>query len=435
MKRFLLVILASLPLILLGCSSAQRQYERGMELEVQGDFAGAARYYAEAIRKDPQLNRMLPGRLRESGRQAVELYVADARALETNGQWPDAADRYLDADAILALGRSVGVDVPAPRRYREDRRATFDGAIGALLEYGWTDHEWGNSVASLQRFERARKYEPTPEQAAELREATATVRLAWASWLLDAGRFRQAFDVAEAGLATRSRHDLAFRQVQYDALAAGTLRLAALPLQRMGGTDTGRPSNFPQDLTLLLEDDFWSRPPLFVQIADPRDVRTVVRRRVGRDILLGNPRLTARLGQDLDADFAAAGGIERFTRTTGEERRAERTVRLRRGGGSDTYTEIRIPTTFRAAVRFEVVDVRTRRVICSDRVERSAQGNVLSGEYSGDPRQLNLSSAQRELFTVAGYEAQERRIQERLAEQLAEALSKRVYSCVLARVP
>jgi hypothetical protein len=434
MKRLLLLLATALPLVLLGCSSAQRQYERGMELEVSGDFAGAARYYAEAIRKDPQLNRMLPGRLRESGRQAVEQYVAEARALERNGRVPDAADRYLEADGIVNLGLSVGVEIPTPGSYRVDRRATFDGAIAALLENGKSEHEWGNFELSLRRFDRATRYEPSRQQSEQLREGILATRLSWAGWLLDSGRFRQAFDMAETGLAMRSPHDHLFRQIQYDALAAGTLRLAPLPLQRISGDVTGMPSSFPQDLTLILEDEFWTRPPLFVQTADPRDVRGAVRRWVGRDILLGNPRLTARLGQDLHADFALAAGVDRFARTTGEDRRTERSVRLRRGGNT-THTEIRTPTTFRGSVRYEVVDVATRRVICSDRVERSAQGNVLMGEYDGNLRDLNLSREQQELFSVAGFEAQERRIQERMAEQLAAALAARVYACVLARVP
>jgi len=435
MKRLTLSILVVAPLLLLGCASAQRQYERGMELEVQGRFADAARYYADAIKRKPDLNSMVRGRLRESGRQAIEAYVADARIHHQAARHVDAADRYRDADAIIEIGLSVRETIVVPARYGEDRRAAFDRGIEELLAEGDAARAQKRYEAAITHFQRARRYDPDREQTEELQDAIAVCRVDWSRWLLDNGRYRQAFEVAGAGLAGPSRFTNDFGQVQAEALTLGSARLAALPIQRSTADLADLPARFPEDLTLLLDDEHWSHPPLFVQTADPREVRSLARRRLGRDVVVGNPRLAADLGRSLGADFALAGGIDRFVRTTGEVRETSRTVRHRRGGGRASYTEIRTPTTFRATVRIEVVDVASRRVICSERIERVADGPVLRAEFSGDPRELDLTREQQELFTTVGVEDQERRIRDRLAEELAAAVADRAFGCVVARVP
>jgi tetratricopeptide (TPR) repeat protein len=436
MKRFTLTVLAAVPLLLLlGCSSAQRQYERGMELEVQGRFAEAARYYAQAIRRDPDLNTMVRGRLRESGRQAIEAFVADARHHHREDRHVDAADRYREADAVLEIGRSVGERIVVPAHYDEDRRAAFDRAIATLLADGDGARAHGEFEAGIAHYQRALRYDPDRDQSAELHDAIAVTRVDWSGWLVDHGHYRLAFEIAAAGLAAPGRFAADFRRLQDEALARGSTRLAALPIQRLSGNLPDLPQRFPEELSLLLDDEFWIQPPLFIQTADPRDVRTLARRRLVRDVAVGNPRLAADLGRSLGAEFVLAGGIDRFARSTGEERATDRTVRRRRGEGNATYTEIRTPTTFRAAVRIEVIDVATRRVVCSDRVERAVDGPVLRAEFRGNPTDLDLTRDQRALFTAEGIEDQERRLHDRLAEQLAAAVAERAYHCVLSRIP
>lgn len=435
MRRLPLFLLIALPLVLLACASAQRQYERGMELETQGQFSEAARYYATAIQRDPDLNPMVRGRLRESGRQAIDAYLRDARSLEQTGRLPEAADRYRDADAIVELGRTVGEVIPTPTNYGEMRRVAFDAAIDYLVEEGDAYQERRDYQNAVARFERSLTFDPDRDQSRNVNDRIGEARFYWAQASAEAGRYRQAFEIAGAGLQNGARYDVALRELQEDMLEAGTVRMAALPLQRLSGDVGDMPSRFVDDLTLLLEDDYWVRPPLFVSTAEPRDVRSVTRRRIGRDALLGNTRLVSDIGRDLGADFALAAGVDRFTRQAGEERRTNRTVRMRRGGASATYIEVRTPTTFRSAVRFEVVEVGSRRIVCNERVERSADGPVLRGEYAGDTRELDLTREQQELFTVGGVEDQERRIHDRLSENLAQALAERVFACVAARVP
>ncbi|MEO1477212.1 MAG: hypothetical protein AAFV01_01405, partial [Bacteroidota bacterium] len=124
----LLIVLA------LGCKSAEELYDEGQALEAQGQYAEAAFRYVDSLEKEDSA--AVRERLVAAGTRAMEGYTAAIGAAIEGDDPVGAAEVYRDADELLGAAGGVGVRLPVFDTYDEDRRATFDAAIATLQEVG-----------------------------------------------------------------------------------------------------------------------------------------------------------------------------------------------------------------------------------------------------------------------------------------------------------
>jgi hypothetical protein len=323
------------------------------------------------------------------------------------------------------------VTLPLPPDYAANRRANFDAAVAVLLDTGDAAADRGDFADALARFDRARHYEPTPEVAAILADATLDATAAWAEADFAAGDYRAAYDRAAAALALAGPQsplvpDLA--ALQNEALARGSVRVAFLPLWQTVRAERDLPSGFLRALNDDLDLDAWGRPPLFVIGAEPRAVRRVLRD-FGTGRSRPRTREAAEIGRALDAHFAFAGEVERFEREA-EEREREGRGAQTRGGDRVRYERVEDDVTLAATVTFDVIDTRTRDVVCEREIERSARGRVVYGAYGGGIRTLDLPRSERRLFDPDEIAEQEREIEDELLDELAASIADAAYDCL-----
>ncbi len=434
----LLAPLALLLVLIAGCASAEGAYHDGMDLEVSGDYVAAADAYIRALERDPDLPNV-SGRLAVAGREAVQRWVASARALGPVG----AADAYLAADALIARARGVGVDLDRPRSFPADRDAALRIAVDALQADADDALAVGDFAASLRALGRARAYRPSAEQQRALDASARAAHAGWAEADYAAGHYRSAYGRVQSALRMYAPGDPAAEPVLDlldDIVVAGTVVAAVFPSE----SDDALPRGLLREFDDVLMDDELADLPPFLALVDPaavrrqsrradRDVRTPIRREGGRD-LIDNPRRTARFAADLGADVGVAveAGPLAEARTEGEARAA--TARLRRGGTQVTYQRRRVTLEMTIHAAFVAVDVRTREVVCEDEVRPQASERYELASYDGDWRDLDLPRSERALFVDADEDAADRLL-DRLRDEAAAALAPQIVRCLERQVP
>jgi len=408
-------------------------YNRGQQLEIEGRYEDAVDHYARALERAPEM-RKAQGRLHVVGGLLLDrhLQAAGAAASPT-----EAADAYRRAADLADRTAAVGVPLRLPPTFEADRLAAFDAAVENLLARGADALDAGRFQEALDAFARAGHYQPDAEQAEALATFSFDTHLAWAEADLAAGRFRSAFARAEAALPflTPARTEADARDLQAAALEAGTVHLAVFPEEAARGRATdAMPPDFLGALRDVTEDTFWTRPPLFVGVADPAEVRRLLRRTLRPDGRYDDLRLTGDLAYRLGADLGVATLLTRYDRQDEETDRDTLAARLRDGGQARYVRSIR-RVTLRAEAAFAAVEAGTSRRACDERVQAEASGRLRVGEYAGRPRDLVLDRDDRALFDPEAQDEAERRIENELLAELAERLAGRVFACAERLVP
>src|SRR5690606_5659180 len=190
---------APLALLLLGLAACapppDELYNRGQQLEMEGRYEEAVDYYVRALQGNPEM-RKARGRLHVAGNLLLGHHLARADAAPTP---PEGADALLAADDLMARTAAVGVVLDqAPAGFDDALAAALAGAVEFLIAEGAGALDAGAFPDALARFERARLYRPNREQEAALAAFTYDAHLAWAEADLAAGRYRAAYDRAEA---------------------------------------------------------------------------------------------------------------------------------------------------------------------------------------------------------------------------------------------
>lgn len=429
-----LALAALLPLLLAGgCMSASKRLEQGARLEEAGRPADAARRYVDALRRDPSLAEARE-RLRESGGVAVEQYLAESEAHAGAGSHGEAAEALLQLDALRRDASAVGVELPVRENYAPYRRDRLDRAIA------WSEEEAARLAASgrhsdaLGRLDRAAsRWEPSAEQRRRMDERRLETFADWSDREAAAGRFRSAHDVAERGLAAvgeRLPGAERLARARAAALEAGTVRVVVLPVHADDEAARALGAAFVRDLENELE-LAWSRPPAFVAVADPRDVRAEARRYRANDLRYVSD--AARLGRALDADLAVIVEVDSVATTRADERTERRAVRTR--GGADTaYTVVSGRRETRARVRYTLVDVERRDRVAEETVTGRASRPFREGRYAGDWRQLLLQREELRLFDTSGRDDVPGELAAELVRHVAQELPRALYERVLRDV-
>ena len=442
MTRFATPLALSLLVLTVGaCASAEGAYEDAMEAEVSGDLPTAFDRYYTALRRDPEIGNAR-GRLAVVGRQIVEGSLSQAATADE----VHAADLYLRVERHVARAAEVGVTLAVPPSFDADRDAAFARAVSSLLTAAASARDRGAFSDALDFLRDADAYRPGADERALLDEEARLTYTLWAEADLAAGRFRRAYSSTEAALALLGPSTPAaasLQALQAEILDVGSVRVAFFPLDSDRDSDgdrgpVGRPRTTPPyafvaDLDDVLNDDHWTRPPLFVFSTDPAEVRRLLRRERDRADLLNDRTLVAALSRDLDAHLGAAfevvGWIEHEEERDREARSADT-----RSGGRGTYDRVRLRLERGATVEYAVVDADTRRVVCEGDVDRTVRETITVHE-ADDWRDLQVNREDRRRFTEDHRDEEEERLRDRLLEQLAGAVAERVYRCVGRQVP
>lgn len=424
---------ALLPLLAAGCMSAGKRMEQGMRLEERGRPAEAARRYIDALRRDPSLADARD-RLIETGRLAVEQYLRESEAASSTGAHEAAAEALLQLDDLARDAAAVRVGLVLPADYTERRRAVLDEAILSTLDRSEGLAESGRYEEALGLLGRLNRWQPSPEQrhaANESRFATYTV---WVDREADAGRHRAAYDVAERALSSLGRDFPGAERLveaQQVALEEGTVRVAVLPMAVSPSAERALPASFLRDVENELEAGAWARPPTFVEVVDPREVRRQARRYDLDD--LGYTSEAARLGRAVGADLVVMVEIDSVSVTEPDAERQRRAVRTR--SGVDTAYVVRSGRRDAwARVRYAVVAVDDRQILARDQVVPQSSRSYREAEFTGDWRQLLLSDEDRRLFDPTRRDDTRATLMRDLSRALGEQFAREVFSRVLARV-
>ena len=427
-----LASLFALLLLVAGCKSADELYSEGQDLELRGGYEAAAYRYADAVEKQPDLQKAR-GRLLEAGKLAVASYTARIDDAEVAGRWVDAGDLHFGLDRLAGRAAEVGVPLPLPADYAEQRRANFEAAVTTLLDEGAVATERGDFEGALAKYDYARRFGQTGSDEADLAEASASAYIAWAQAAASRGEYRASYDLAGQALGFVTPGSAAgaqIRRMQTTAIELGSLRAALAPVGNAVGRDL--PRGFLTALNDALDIERWTQPPPFVLVIEPALVRRGLRD-LGLDREPLRTREAADLGRTLGVDAVFAGAIDDYRRVTEEKRREERTVRTRSGDRA-TYLRIEDEVTLSATVAFEIVDVASRRTVCAREVERSVQQRVERGEFSGSLRTLDLDRSERRLFDADEIAEREREIEDALIDVLTVHVAEAAYACLLQGV-
>ena len=427
-------IIAIVPLALAaGCMSAGKRYEQGLTLEARGRPAEAARRYIDALRRDPSLADAR-ARLQETGAQAVDQHLAEARAASDAGAHDDAAEGLLQLDVLRRDAAAVGTELAVPADYAQFRRDLLDRAIDDALDRSAALAESGNWSDALGRLERVARWQPSAEQRRAADEARLETYSTWMGAEGAAGRHRAAFEVGERAVSALGRDFPGIERIveaQQFAIDEGTLRVAVLPVLVSGGAGRALPAAFLRDVENELEGGPWRSPPAFVEVIDPRDVRREARRYDLDDLRYTSEAV--RLGRYMNADLVVAVEIDSVGFTESDTRQERRAVRTREG--ADTAFTVRSGRRRAyAEVRYLLIDVADSRIVTREEVVPDASRSFREGVYAGDWRQLLLSDDDRRLFNANQRDDARDDLMRELGRELTADLSRAVYDRVLREV-
>ena len=441
--------LLALPLCLIlvaGCVSTQKQYEKATRLEAEARYAEAARYYAKVLKKEPVWE---DARLRLAGvgGQAINCFLTDAEIAERQGDYDEAVEALEHLDDLRALAEEVGVDLPVPERYADYRASLTERAFAEWLRRGERAERERRWAEALNAYERATgRYAVPPAQEAALVQRQADVLLRWSEDELAAAHYRAAYE--RAGQAADllgpdvPGTEAAYR-LQEEALDRGTRYVAFLPVAVAEAAEAV-PRNLLQDLDDVLRDARWDASPFVVPLdtAPGRSPRRAPRRRTGAAPRPLTSRQAATLGRDLGADFIVAVDFVHLEREETVESTWTRSARFRRhiSGDDDsisrdtTYTEQRLSVDLEAELAYRLIDPHTRRVLEKGTVETDVDGELGRGVFEGDWKRLDLSGNERDLFDPDVQRQREAEIEVELVDRLTERLMDDLYEDVLGEI-
>jgi hypothetical protein len=204
-----------------------------------------------------------------------------------------------------------------------------------------------------------------------------------------------------------------------------------LPIGAARSAERELPASFLRDVENELEAGAWNRPPAFVEVMDPREVRRESRRYDVTD--LRSTSQATRLGRALGADLVVTVEIDSVGFTESDTRTERRTARTREG--ADTAYVVRSGRRQAwANVRYRLVDVRDGRMVGQERVVSEATRSFREASFVGDWRQLLLDDDARRLFNTEVRDDFRGDLMRELSRDMTEKLPRVLYERVLREV-
>ncbi|MDE3003600.1 MAG: hypothetical protein OXU33_04860 [Gemmatimonadota bacterium] len=432
--------------VMSACASAEDRLNQGVELQSQGRYVEAVYRYAEAIEKDSEILEARE-RMVAAGDSAVMLAMDEADDLERQGDPVAAAEHYQSIDQMLARIRQVGERLALPSDYSDIRRALFDAAIDWRMFEGdraVSDGRWEDAVA-LYRGARG-SFLPSRSQVDASYDAETRVLLDWAGVELEDARPRASYDLAQRALEVRDSPTretvLSVRDVQEAALEEGTIVVAVVPVTADAGVRDWLGGEFEIALDSDLNRNHWTRPPLFVEMADPVILRTELRGLL-RGQATQSPMLVGRalelIGADLGVMIRLSGidVVEEDVDRGEYEAVVQRNIRqgARRTTVMDTvpYYTLEGTLTYHVESDITLVDA-VGRVVNRFTASSRQSGPFMRGEFDGDPARLDLPSNREVFFDPTVIADQMRIIEGEVLDELAVAIAVGTFDQILAGV-
>lgn len=428
--------LALVALVAAGCVTASKRYEQGVELEQRGQPAEAAARYIDALRRDRSLADAR-ARLQDAGDRAVQQYLAETETATAGGRHNAAANVLLRADALRREAAEVGVTLAVPPDYAQRRRATFDRAIDQAVTEAGLAATRGEFSGGLEWITHAvQRWEPSATQRGLLDRTRFGVQLTWAEREMAAGRYRAAFDRAEAAAQVLGRDSEQARralEIQDEALRRGTVRVAVIPVGAETEMRVKLPGRLLRALNDALDEEQWTRSPRFVDVVDPLEVGRAMRREGYSNRQVLSTREAALLGRDLGADLVVVAELDSIAIHVTAADTIRRPARTR--AGADTaYIVVSGREATWARVDYALIDAADRRIL--DQGEVSAEGGARfrRGVFAGDWRTLNLSREERDLFDPENKDDVDDELTREMVNGLSARLGRDVFDRLLRRI-
>lgn len=436
----LLLLLLGTALLVAGCASTQKRFEKAQELEQEGRYAEAADYYIKVLEKEKDWESARAG-LQDVGALAVENFLLEAGAAAEAERF-DNAVRALDRlDALRDAARDVGITLAVPSDYAAYRRDINRQAVAFFIQQGEQAEAERNWDGALAAYGEARGYAVDPRQADELVERQGGVYVRWAATDADRDYFRAAFDHAQAAIDLLGPDHPVGRdaaEVQQEALELGTRYVAFLPFWRTDAVGRDAPRTLIQDFNDVLLYDHWGAPVPFIAAADPVQIRRELRRlRYDRTTISRNQ--AAEIGRAARADFVVVGDWSAFEQVERNIKEKTRKARLRgrgstvSGGRDTTYIEQELTLELRGEIAYRIIDPVSRTVVDEGRLDDRVSKKINRALYAGDYNDLDLSGKQRSLFEDEERIAMEE-LSNELVDDLAARLAERVYDRLLRQI-
>ncbi len=433
--KFMSCILLTIA-VLGGCASADKRFNQGSEMEAKGQYEQAVMRYVQALEKDPGLE-AARYRLVEVGNMAIADQMAEVEAWTSRGDPVNAAGHFQRADQVVARARSVGVRLDLPSGYSADRRAVFDDAFGALTEHGMMARQqgrWQDGVAAFRRAQR--DFEPSVEQRNEALAEESDLYVQWSEFEFDRGHWRESFAIAarvqdmEWSPVDQSEQALGLMN---DCLIEGELELVVLPVQAPSGNqrDTARESNIANQIETDLWQGPWRQPPPFVVMHEALTTRDLLTHSgvLDGDYNAGTVALILRLAE---ADYGAHLQILNSEVTEFDVDSKTKNVKTK-AGKNTTFVKEDGQRRIQATARVVIVDGFGNE-IANEVISGSGTAAFARGVYNGDPRTLNLSARQVDLFDRIILKEQKREATDNLVRDLATEIADTVFGRTLAQV-
>ena len=430
-------LLFLIAILLAGCISTEKRFERAVGYEEAGDYQRAASYYISVLKKESSWDEAREG-LERVGAIAVDRLLDDANAEEDRGEYDDAIDVLNDLDDLRADALGVGVNLALPQDYDDYRDRLSESAIVSMIRRGEVAEEEGDWEEAIDTYAQVQeKYRLSVDQNEEMVLARGRVHMKWAEQDLEKGYYRSAFDRATDAVGVlgedHPRAGGAF-DLQDQALEEGTRLVAFLPIWLTEDVAEFAPGPLVDELNDMMDYDFWAQPPAFIAAADPVELRREVRRlRYDRKLVTRSEAAT--IGDVLEADYVVINQAVVFRAE--ETRLREKTKKAKtrgRNGLDTTYVEQSFTMRIEAEIEYEVIDTETRREIESGSVSSDVSAKMQRGIYEGDYRDLDLSRRERRLFDEEEVDLQIRELEDELLDELAPRLADEVFEELLKHI-
>jgi len=432
-RNFFAVLTLALVFALINCTSVEKRYKKGQEMESKGRLEEAAQRYIKVLAKDPSMQDARV-RLEDVGAQLINTYLEQAHAYESTGAYESTVSALNRIDSLRRRTSQVGVVLSVPDGYEDFRQEMIDAAVASLFEQGEYNEQTGNLAEALRKYERLRAYPLSSAQARRADEARAGVHIKWAEQDLGRAYFRAAFGRAQKALdilGPDSEIGNKALQLQKAALEAGTRTVAVLPFWASVRAADEAPRGMESNLYDTLLYEYLSEPVLFVAPVDPGAIHRELRRLRIRSGEITR-QMASMVGLTLNTDFVVIGWMESYSFEEGNPEEIEHRVPLRRDRSTQvTYVERKYNVEMTAEVIYQVIDPTASRVVGEETVVAKVSGRFRRGHYDGDYTTLDLSREERRLFNKEEWLRAEEEMETLLSNKVAERIAASIYNRIL----
>ncbi len=424
-------------LLFAGCASSGKLLEKATEAEEQGRYKQAAAYYIGVLEKQSDWDDLRDDLMRV-GTIAVDNLLEKANEQEETGDFDDAITSLNELDDLKADAMGVGVNLSVPPDYEEYKEQLSEAAILSLIRKGERAEEEGEWEDALEIFELVtKKYNLSVDQDEEMLLSRARVFGKWAEQDIEQGRFRRGFDRAADAIDVlgedHPRAGAAF-DLQDRALDEGTRFVGFLPIWQTDDVSDAAPGGLIEEIDDLLQYDYWANPPLFIEPADPTQLRRELRRLRFDDRLITRSE-ASNIGNVVEADYVVLTQAVLFKFE--ERKMREKTKKTKTNGRNSqdtTYIEQSFTGQLEAEIEYRIIDVETRREVADGSVTASSSSKMKRGVYTGDYRDLDLSRSERKLFDDEEIDLALKELEDDVVDDITPALADEVFKKILDRI-